>query len=213
MWTTEAWMTYPPHGFTASFGRRPVQCQTVRVWWWNFPEKPASQNHWLCLGGIFRDGSRPWATCEMVDFDLRIDIYLQHFLSGLKVWCVKCPSDIIMQNKRTIFDSPELNNYRSMLYRVLQLKLQQKIVCQQVERRIVCQKVWMNVFWKTKMSTWSLGGLAVKLFSENFAKQQPVAEEGVSPWFLLSHGSQICVEKDIVARQRVKCGFNVMVDI
>lgn len=69
------------------------------------------------------------------------------------------------------------------------------------------------MFFENKDVNLKFWGLAVKLFSENFAKQQPVAEEGVSPWFLLSHGSQICVEKDIVAHQRVKCRFDVMGDI
>lgn len=163
MWTTEAWMPYPPTGeITGSqprVGCRHVTCRTVRVWWWNFPEKPASQNHWLCLGGIFRDGSRPRATCEMITWGLT---YISSawfgvrefpptwtfFFSGLKVWCVKCPRDIIMQNKGFFWFSR--TEYRSMLYRVLQRKLQRKIVCQQVERKIVCQKVWMDAFWKQR---------------------------------------------------------------
>ena len=204
MWKTEAWMPYPPTGeITGSqprVGCRHVTCRTVRVWWWNFPEKPASQNHWLCLGGIFRDGSRPRATCEMITWGLTYIFSMIQcggispptwtFLSGWKVLCVKCPSDIIMQNKR-FFDSPELNTDPCCTV-ILQLKLQRKIVCQQVERKIVCQKVWMDVFWKQRCQP-EVWGVSSQTFLWKLCQTKHCIRGGsFSMIFTFSRKSNLC---------------------
>lgn len=170
MWTTEAWMPYPPTGeITGSqprVGCRHVTCRTVRVWWWNFPEKPASQNHWLCLGGIFRDGSRPRATCGMITWGLTYIFSMIQcggispptwtFLSGWKVLCVKCPSDIIMQNKRSFWFSR--TEYRSMLYRDSSAEVTAKDRLPTGWAKDCLSKGLNGCFLKTKMSTWSFGG-------------------------------------------------------
>lgn len=215
MWTTEAWMPYPPTGeITGSqprVGCRHVTCRTVRVWWWNFPEKPASQNHWLCLGGIFRDGSRPRATCGMITWGLTY-IFSMIQCGGIFPWpehfffrdwkCGAWSAQVISscKTKSTIFDSPELNNYRSMLYRVLQLKLQRKIVCQEVERKIVCQKVWMNVFWKQRCQP-EVCGVSSQTFLWKLCQTKHCIRGGsFSMIFTFSWKS-------------VKCGFDIMGDI
>lgn len=177
MWTTEAWMPYPPTGeITGSqprVGCRHVTCRTVRVWWWNFPETPASQNHWLCLGGIFRDGSRPRATCGMITWGLT---YISSAWFGVRefpptwtffyrdwkygAWSVHVISSCKI---KVFFDSPELNIDPCCTVFFSGSYSERSFVNRLSERLFVKRFEWM--LFENKDVNLKFGGLAVKLFS------------------------------------------------
>ena len=212
MWTTEAWMPYPPTGeITGSqprVGCRHVTCRTVRVWWWNFPEKPASQNHWLCLGGIFRDGSRPRATCEMITWGLTYIFSMiqcggifprpEHFYQDWK--CCAWSAQVISSCKI------------KELFLILSNGIQIHVVpCSSDEvtakdrlstgwAKDCLSKGLNECFLKTKMSTWSLGVSSQTFFWKLCQTKTCLRGGSFSMIFTFSWKS-------------VKCGFDIMGDI
>lgn len=232
MWTTEAWMPYPnPPTGEKKTGSQPQACHmpngeslVVEFSGEAGKSKPLAVSWTLASGFLGMDlGSRiSRPPVKWLILIVRIDIlYLQHD----SVWGI-FPQHVYRDWKCGAWSAQVISSCKiKELFLILPNWIQIHVVpCSSAEvtakdrlstgwAKDCLSKGLIGWFFENKDVNLKFGGLAVKLFSENFAKQQPVAEEGVSPWFLLSHGSQICDEKDIVAHQRVKCRFDVMGDI